>query len=236
VGNIRPEGDRHTHRLQELSPELVLVDPDLARRARADLPDPAENELNRAALVEPTLVEPRRVSKTVRILRLGAALVVAGTLVTPALALLLRGDSRSTAGTPRIESSAPVRGERREASALAPRGESPKPAAKASARKRPAGNASATKRPASAMRTFVWVPVRGADGYEVQFFRGPRRVLITRTANPRLRLPRDESGDRRGRFVVVPGTYRWYVWPLFRSSSKVRRGEAIVQARLVVSR
>jgi hypothetical protein len=113
-----------------------------------------------------------------------------------------------------------------------------KPTAKktAPAKKPTAKETAPAPRPAPSPRTFVWVPVKGADAYEVQFFRGSRRVLLTRTSQPRLVLLTGRAGGPGRRFFLAPGAYRWYVWPLFRTASSVRRGDAVVQAKLVVPR
>jgi hypothetical protein len=60
-------------------------------------------------------------------------------------------------------------------------------------------------------------------------------VLLTRTPTAKLLL-RSRTLGREGRLVLAPGAYRWYVWPLFRTSSTTRRGQAIVQAKVVVPR
>ena len=58
----------------------------------------------------------------------------------------------------------------------------------------------------------AWAPVKGASYYNVQIYRGSRKVLSVWPKQPRLKLPRTWSfegkptGSRRG-------DYRWYVWP-----------------------
>jgi hypothetical protein len=85
-----------------------------------------------------------------------------------------------------------------------------------------------------ALPAFVWASVRNATGYEVQFFHGSRRVFRGRTRRPTLTLPaRWTSGGKRYR--PVPGTYSWYVWPLF-GGSPPRRGAAVVQTRVTIQR
>jgi hypothetical protein len=56
-----------------------------------------------------------------------------------------------------------------------------------------------------------WTPVRGADYYNVQLFRGDRKVLSTWPTRSRLQLRRAWRylGERR----LEPGRYRWIVWP-----------------------
>jgi hypothetical protein len=229
---------------EPVSPELVLVDPELAARARRQLSDRVEEERPRDLPVEvdATPVERRRASKTTRVPRLGIAAIIAATLLAPGLSLLIRGDNAPTARRASADAQpARVRGEQRSASpssasATAPaRRSAPRSAQTAPARRSAPRRAAAPRSARAAVRTFVWVPVRGADAYEVQFFRGSRRVVLTRTTTPKLLLPGRSRGPG-GRPALAPGVYRWYVWPLFRTSSTTRRGEAIVQAKLVVPR
>jgi hypothetical protein len=58
----------------------------------------------------------------------------------------------------------------------------------------------------------AWAPARGATYYNVQIFRGARKVLSTWPRRPRLRLHRRWSYNGR-RQTLAPGRYRWYVWP-----------------------
>jgi hypothetical protein len=56
-----------------------------------------------------------------------------------------------------------------------------------------------------------WTPVRDAQYYNVQLFRGDRKVLSAWPTRPRLQLRRSwrYHGDQR----LTRGRYRWYVWP-----------------------
>jgi hypothetical protein len=58
-----------------------------------------------------------------------------------------------------------------------------------------------------------WTPVRGAGYYNVQLFRGKRKVLSVWPARPRLQLDGSWrfAGERRR--LVAGHTYRWFVWP-----------------------
>jgi hypothetical protein len=238
---------------EPVSPELVLVDPELARRARAELPA-AETRRPAPARVAAEPAPKKRASRTARLLRLAAALVIAGTLVSPAVTPLARNGTapppaavvagESPLARPAQQSPAPTRAEPRQRAAKATPATAPAdkstpaaaPAQKSTRAKRPAAKRRAAPPVARAPRTFVWVPVKGADAYEVQFFRGSRRVLLTRTSRPRLEVLTGRARGSGQRFVLTPGSYRWYVWPLFRSGSAVRRGDAVVQAKLVVPR
>ncbi len=84
--------------------------------------------------------------------------------------------------------------------------------------------------PASETRRFAWAPVEGATGYHVELFRGSERVLAQETKEPVLEL--GPTWRYEGKTVqLVPGTYRWYVWPVTQSG---RATQAVVQAKLTV--
>ena len=73
---------------------------------------------------------------------------------------------------------------------------------------------------------FVWAPVRGASYYNVQVFRGTRKVFSAWPKTTRLRMPASwRFGGRRER--LTPGTYRWYVWPGFGPRARARYGAAL---------
>ncbi len=58
----------------------------------------------------------------------------------------------------------------------------------------------------------AWAPVKGASYYNVQIFRGSRKVLSAWPKQPRLHLPRTWSFEGKPD-RLAPGRYRWYVWP-----------------------
>ena len=83
------------------------------------------------------------------------------------------------------------------------------------------------------VRTLAWAPVSGAGSYEIQLFRGSRRVFLTRKRETRLVV--GPSWRYAGEtFRLVPGTYRWYVWPV--AASGARRKEPLVQALVQIAR
>ncbi len=57
----------------------------------------------------------------------------------------------------------------------------------------------------------AWAPVKGASYYNVQIYRGSRKVLSAWPKHPQFRLPRTWTFDGPRR--LAPGRYRWYVWP-----------------------
>jgi hypothetical protein len=71
-----------------------------------------------------------------------------------------------------------------------------------------------------------WTTIRGADYYNVQLLRDGRKVLSTWPGRPRLQLKarwRFEGHVRR----LVPGHYRWDVWPGFGSRSAAHYGRRV---------
>jgi hypothetical protein len=79
-----------------------------------------------------------------------------------------------------------------------------------------------------------WAPVKGASYYNVQIYRGARKVLSTWPRRPRLRLQRawTYAGKRQR---LAPGHYRWYVWP-GRGSIKAARYGALIGGNTFVVR
>jgi hypothetical protein len=72
----------------------------------------------------------------------------------------------------------------------------------------------------------VWAKVAGATYYNVQLFRGTRKVFSAWPTRSRLRIPPSwRFGGRRER--LIPGTYRWYVWPGFGARAAVDFGEVL---------
>jgi hypothetical protein len=57
-----------------------------------------------------------------------------------------------------------------------------------------------------------WRAVTQAKYYNVQLFRGGRKILSAWPSHARFRLPRAWRFHGR-RHRLIPGTYRWYVWP-----------------------
>jgi hypothetical protein len=198
---------------QVLSPELALVDPALAASARAQLPEPPSWEV---ALEQrpPVVAAPAPAGRARKAFPRAGTLAAALTCIA-AVSLPLSASEKS--------------------SVLVERGLGPvrtPPALTHRARTQPAPPAPAPK-PAPAAPaagpTFAWAPEPGAIGYEVQFFKGPTRVLLLRTTKPRLSLPsRWRYAGRR--FQLTSGRYRWYVWALHRGRSAkhpVKDGKAI---------
>jgi len=208
-----------------VSPELALIDADLARELRARLTDPAppspqpvvETAHAQAALVgplrqeiepeprQPTPVTGRR-SRKLRVL----GLVALGALLT----VFVRNEARPSA----LDRIAGV------AAGPNARAQTPEQGV-------PAG-AAAGSTPAG--QTFVWAAEPGTAAYEFQLFRGDDRIYRARVTAPRLVLPgRWRQGARS--YALTAASYRWYVWPISARTGG-QAESATVQARLVVAR
>jgi hypothetical protein len=196
--------------LGPISPELVLVDPELARRARALLP---EIPARLVPLAEPFAVvrlpsTARRERPRVRRLGAGAALAAAACLAAVGGARM--GDpSDGASRTPALRVSA--------ASTQPP-----------AVTRQPVRPVSSSKT-ALAPPRFVWPAASRVTGYRVALYREGRQIFERDVFVPALQLP--ESWSYAGRtFTFTSGTYRWVVWPLTGSGSEVTPGRAIVSA------
>jgi hypothetical protein len=237
-----------------ISPELVLVDPDLAAGARAALPDfpwPA-----------PVRIEPREPTRHRREPTRHRRIPVAATFSFLSFAALVGILGASLLPT-RDQPTFAAEGQRSQPAAPSPNpGVSPQPTAPpATAEASPQPAAPQSKQPAAPKgknprtkklggprrsqakpvpsgrrklpqfkpaRTFAWVSHAGAAYYQVAFFRNGRRVYQTRTRAPRLTLP------RRVRFT--PGNYRWTVQPAIRVKNGVRLADPIVDSTFRLGR
>lgn len=200
-----------------VSPELALVDPELARLARALLPDADEFSFERGAaetLPEPPPAPSReRAAARRRRLVLLAAAATAAVIAAAVLTLKSRDGTSQVAKTPTTS-----------AAATAPSRE------RASTAERRSG---VPARPSA--QTFSWATVPGAKSYEFELFKGPARIFEARSSQARLTLPVTWTYGS-SRVTLVPGQYRWLVRPVLGSKGGARLGPTIVDARLVVGR
>ena len=241
----RSQPERGSSPLGPISPELVLVDPVLARAARALLPDlprfvpsplqPAQPIAERVlSSIEPAVAEP--VSSSGR--RPGFITGIAVGLGAAALVgLLVRSDERPTPQqVETVASPAPTvptttaKPTTPSATTPAP-SPTPSPGTTTAAPSTTTGSPTPTDAPPPG-QTFVWANEPNAAAYEFQLFRGSERIFRASVTEPRLELP--GRWRRAGRsYELTPGSYRWYVWPVSRQTGR-QAAVATVQARLVV--
>jgi hypothetical protein len=80
-----------------------------------------------------------------------------------------------------------------------------------------------------------WTPVRGASYYNVQLYRGGKKILSVWPTHPVLQL--EGVWRFRGRrYQLRPGRYRWYVWPGFGARAAAHYGMPIGNLTFVVMR
>jgi hypothetical protein len=80
-----------------------------------------------------------------------------------------------------------------------------------------------------------WHRVARADYYNVQLFRGGRKIMSAWPTRTHLRLHRQwRYGGHRRR--LTPGTYRWYVWPGFGTLAAARYGGLLGRSSFLVAR
>jgi hypothetical protein len=95
------------------------------------------------------------------------------------------------------------------------------------------GSESAPKRLISPPPRLHWRRMRAADYYNVQVFRGRRKILSAWPKGPKLQL--HQSWRFRGkRFRLTPGRYHWYAWPGFGSRRAHRYGRMITHKRFTI--
>ena len=234
-----------------VSPELALVDPELARAARLLLPEagavwwrtggtrasvsPSAAPLSTLREEVPIAAEPtpavRAGTGAVRAIILGSAAVLFAAVGVVLAAELLRKPSsfftRETLVRP-------------PATGVAPPGRVSPP--RRSSRARPSATPKthpksrrvprARSERSQVLPPLVWVHVPDATHYRVELYRRGRRIFRARTAEPRLQMPRSwRYGGKR--FRLSPGRYRWVVYP---SRGEGRYSAPVVNARLVVPR
>ncbi len=78
-----------------------------------------------------------------------------------------------------------------------------------------------------------WTPIRHATYYNVQLYRGDRKVLSMWPSHAKLQLKQSwHFGGHLWR--LKPGTYRWYVWPGYGRRSSAKYGSMVGKGRFVM--
>ena len=78
----------------------------------------------------------------------------------------------------------------------------------------------------------VWARVAGATYYNVQLYRGAKKVLSVWPSRTRFRIPSTWRFSGR-RYRLTAGRYRWYVFPGFGARSAVRYGTVLGESSFV---
>ena len=230
--------------LDTISPELVLIDPELRRRALESLRSPRPPELRLAAPVParpprgfaPPSVEAQQ-TPVVVVRSVGGA---RRRYVIPLVAVVTAAVALAIAQPTMLDG--PISSERRTA---APSRSTPHPVDHESiatvSSKQPDEQA-----PSAGLRTpmpvatpspkwtFVWPAREAADYYNVTFFQGTRAVFEAWPRRPRLVVP--ARGTSRGHaFRFRPGRYRWVVRPGFGARADRAYGKPIVVSTWTVA-
>jgi hypothetical protein len=166
-----------------------------------------------------------------------AALVVLSLLGFVIAAAKLTGENDAATSAPPPAASAravPAEGESQEGKTGTARATAPAaPAATTPPTSRPAAKKDGASGQAGGLRTpghtFVWLPVREANHYKVEFFRGTKKIFEARPSRARLELPERWTFKGR-RYTLTSGRYRWSVRPGFGPRTKARYGRAIVSS------
>jgi len=259
--SIEPVPNTHDHLLSEpVSPELVLVDPELARRARHELPGPGQAQRqisghaqqgavdalpSRSEALPPPawVVRAREAAHSVAVESLEEAPAkqstrrhrgrFAAVLTFVALAVAVTFALRSASGGSNDGQRAdPARQGPPARTRVAGVETSPLVGPRVGPRKPGSRRRTAKKRPQS--RTFIWLAVPRATHYRVTFYRGRSKVFEAWPSRPRLVIPiTARYGGHRTRFTR--GRYTWTVRPAFGPRARARYGAPIVNSTWRVS-
>ncbi len=217
--SVRDPGDvvRRVEFLGPVSPELALVDPELAERARALLPETPGPRLESRESDRPIalrLVSPPVQRRPAPWARTTISRVVAVVAIS-AFALGWTMATNASEDEPALRS-------------LPPR-----PAGSPTVPRSPAAPPAKPSQPSRLLEPprFVWPADPDADGYRVALFRGSRKVFERDVKESALQLPPSWTFDGRLQ-SLRRGTYRWVVWPY--SGAAKRLGSAIVSAQYTV--
>jgi hypothetical protein len=214
---------------EPISPELVLVDPALAARARAVLREPwrprprmAQRVLPRPAIAGvPQLpvahvVHPPQFVVTARAYREPRRFLRLALVALLALLVVLFGPAESTG--PAHE----VLGEERVVRLHDPGRQSSSAVA-----------GPQTPRPRPWRTVIRWARVRTATYYNFILVLEGRRVLDLHPTAPKVVLTRVAKSNGR-RVTLAPGVYKWYVYPGFGLRTAVRYGPVAASGTITV--
>jgi hypothetical protein len=195
--------------MSAITPELALVDPEVAAVARALLPEPGaflpawiSTGVNRGTPPRPALTlpaTPESVPPKRRRTRRRAALAVVGVLTGVAAALALTVTHSAIPGTNATVSGTGIED---------------------------AATSLATARHSRAGRTYAWPDVPGARAYRVTIMQGRRPFFETTTAKPTLELP--------AAVELPPGRYTLSATPQSESSLRESAGRPVIEETFVV--
>jgi hypothetical protein len=187
--------------MEPISPELCLVDPVLARRARELLP-PLEAVASDGGLAPeaPVLAQPTRRG---RLTRLGGWLLAASLMLNVALLW-----PKNTSETPVLAPAPAPKAARSLARRPTPKRTGGVLAAKAEARRtaRPA-----TPRVVRGRRVLSWRATARADLYDLVLWRGHRRVADLWPTKSKLSVATVACGAGKR---LAKGRYLWFVYPV----------------------
>jgi hypothetical protein len=79
-----------------------------------------------------------------------------------------------------------------------------------------------------------WIGTKGADYYNVQLFRGTKKILTVWPLKSQFALRRTWKFSGR-KITLTQGTYRWYVWPGFGARAAVRYGGMLGSSSFAVT-
>jgi hypothetical protein len=233
---------------EPISPELALVDPELAERAREWLPEPAQPPPRAPEQPAPSPAPVRTRRRRVRFAFAAALAALAGVAAGavlrqadepgPVLAPLSVRAAGSAAPQPEPTTTAAepapapattptvpptITAARQPAATTPATTTAPRAPRAAATATTPTGPAPGTFQPA---RTFAWPPAPNAAYYRVVFRRGGEVEYAAFTNRPRLVLPEG--------FRWRPGDYTWIVFPGFGARSERRLGDSIVRAGFTI--
>ncbi|MGZ6790998.1 MAG: hypothetical protein ACXVGQ_13905 [Mycobacteriaceae bacterium] len=234
------------------------VPPEILERPHAEAAVAASTDVPDAQIVfgcddspiglEPVLVEPAlrahlaghvpRRSATRRLLMVVAAAVALSAAVGSGVlvGLLLSGDRVAVLGDATTPPRPPTAAATTAAEPSSPAVSTQPPISRArtpTAAPRAAPQAGVSGAPWS--RLLVWAPVASATGYAVEITRNGESVYAATTSLPHVLVPKQWRHAGRN-MTLSPGTYHWYVWPIFRNGATTRRSfAAVVASKLEIS-